>query len=89
MVIHQLKSKQKNPIRPQLADSILYLLQNIHGRNVLFFTVKARLLNSNTLVFKSASWVSYSEVLKSIKKKMKFFVERTPLKHFISGLIYL
>lgn len=72
MVIHQLKSKQKNPIRPQLADSIpeiIYLLQKSHGRNVLFFTVKARLLNSNTLVFKSASWVSYSEVLKSPKKK--------------------
>lgn len=78
---------KKNPICYQLADFIpIYLLQKIHGRNVLFFTVNARLLNSNNLVFMSwsANWVSYSKALKSPgskkkKKYMKCFAERTPL----------
>lgn len=56
---------------------------------MLFFIVKVRLLNFNILVFKLVSWVFYFEVFKSIKKKMKFFVERIFLKYFILGLIYL
>lgn len=76
---------KKNPICYQLADFIpIYLLQKIHGRNVLFFTVNARLLNSlchdsKLSVLFQGSYKSWFQKKIKNKKYMKCFAERTPL----------